>query len=112
MNIIAGLTEATTKIGTYDAAFDQLVRITAPKSFTKKELTKLSRDCELFLDRIRKSPEQIQALMSLGLAGNLQGTNDILNKLKLREEDFEKEGGGCIWLLVIIIIIICTKQAK
>jgi|GEM_PF-1746449 len=114
MNITVGLTEIASKIGSFDAAYDKVVHMAAPKSFTKKDLMKLRRDCELFLERIEKNPEQIQAVINLGLSGKLQAANDIVNKLKLREEDFEKEGGGFIWIIIIIIIIILvsTQDAK
>jgi len=112
MNITVGLTEIASKIGSLDTAFDTVVRIAAPKSFTKTDLTKLRRDCELFLERIEKNPEQIQAVVNLGLSGKLQAANDIVNKLKLREEDFEKEGGGFIIILILIVILICASASE
>jgi len=111
MNMIAGITDIASNAGSFNLSFDELVRITVPK-FTPRDLTKLRRDCEILLERLKSNPEKFQQFVKSANSGDLLAAQAIAKELKLTESDFEKEGGGCIWVLVIIIILLCTKSAK
>jgi hypothetical protein len=106
VNIIAGVTEVAVKTGSFNTAFDQVVRIAAPRLPTGKDLTKIRRDCEILVQRIQKEPGKVQELLKAGLAGNMLAGRKLLGELKLTEKDFEAEGGGCWFFVVLAVIVI------
>jgi hypothetical protein len=112
MNLLFGLTDIATKLGSSNATTDELIRLAAPKSFSAKDLAKMRQDCEILLDRSKKSAGDFQALVTAGLSGDLNKAGELATKLKLREEDFENEGGGVILvILVIAIVLLYSKKA-
>jgi len=110
MNVTASLTDINSKSGSLNASIDHAIRIAVPKSFTNKDLAKLRRDCEIILDRAKKNPDKMQAMMKLVFSGDLLGAQAIAKELKLTEVDFETEGGGCwillIWVVYVIVIAV------
>lgn len=112
MNIIAGLSEIAAKAGSSNITLDQIVRIAAPKSFSKKDLIKLQRDCEILLECIRKNPEKVQALIKLGLAGNMLAAADVARELKLGKGNSDTDQGGFIIIVIIIIIILVASAGE
>jgi hypothetical protein len=112
MKIVAGLADIASTLGSFKLSSEQLVRIDVPKAATDADIAKLRRDFEIFLERVKKSPDQFGNLMKLANSGNLSGAQALAQELRLTEEDFQKEGGGWIWVIVIIIIILCTRKAN
>ena len=106
MNIIAGLSEIAAKAGSSNISLDQIVRIAAPKTFSKKDLNNLQRDCEALLQRIQKNPAKVQTLIKLGLAGNISAAADIARELKLGKGGSDTGQGGFIIIVIIVIIIL------
>lgn len=106
MNIVLGFTDIPSKSGSLTTAIDQVIRVAAPKSFTNKDFTKLRRDCEIILERIKANPDKMQVLMKSAFAGNLPDAQAVAKELKLTEADFEKEGGGCFILLGLAFVIL------
>ena len=102
MKLIVGLSELPAPVSGFKIVTDRVAHIAVPGTFTAKDLGKLRRDCELLRDRIEKNPRKMQALVQHGLAGDEQAVADLAEELKLREEDFEKEGGGWIWVIVAL----------
>lgn len=111
MNVTIGFTEIPSKSGSHSVSIDSLMSLVTPKSFTKRDVKKLRRDCEIVLDRIAKHPDKITTLMKLTLSGDLGGAQAIAKELKLTEADFEKEGGGC-WCLILLLVIVTIEIIK
>jgi hypothetical protein len=112
MKFIAGLSEINSKTGDFDTPYSEIVDIISPKNLTDKDFKKLLRDCEIILSRVKENPQQIQKLINLGLSGETLPMVKIKKELKLTEEDFTKEGGGWIWLLILLILLLLPKCAK
>jgi hypothetical protein len=112
MKIVAGLADIASTLGSFKLSSNRLLNIEVPKTAADGDITKLRRDCEILLERIKRSPGEFRNLVRLASSGNLPRAQALVQELKLTEEDFEKEGGGCFWLLVIIIIILCAREGK
>lgn len=112
MNMIAGLDDVPSKAGSFKLSIDRLVRLSVPKSFTAKDITKLRRDCEIFLERLKNDPKKLQNFMNLAASGNLSDAQVVASELRITEEDFEKEGGGWIVLLLIVVFLLLAHDAK
>lgn len=110
MNVIAGISDTTFSISSFQTSLDQAIRIAAPKKYGPKEMKKLRRDCEILIDRLNKNPALFQKFMTLALAGNIAGASKVVVELKLTEQDFESEGGGC-FILLVACCLLCVAVA-
>jgi hypothetical protein len=111
MNIIAGLSEIATNLGSSKLSLDHIARLAAPNSVTDQDLAKLRRDCEIVAARLQASPEKLKSLIQSGIGGDLVASSEIIQELKLTEEDFEREGGGFAWLVLLLVVLIIGGAA-
>lgn len=107
MNLILGLAGASSKRnGSVNLSLDRLIRMSAPKSFTAREVAKVRRDCEILLERLKDDPKGFQSLVKVANSGDMSAARKLAKKMKLTELDFEKEGGGCFFLLFVLFILV------
>jgi hypothetical protein len=91
-------TEAAAGLST---AGERLLRLYMPTEMSDEAVSRLTRDCEILLATVKKSPEDMRKLLE-AVAGGRFGTADRLARsLRLSEAEFVREGGGLIWLVVI-----------
>lgn len=111
MNILVGLSELTTNLGSSKLSVDHLARLAGPNSVTDQDITKIRRDCEIVAERLQANPEKIKTLIKSCMDGDLLTGNDVIRELKLTEEDFEREGGGFAWLVALLVLLIIAGSA-
>lgn len=112
MNIIAGVTDLASKVGSFNTAVDHAVRIAVPKAFTARDLAKFRRDCEIFLERLQANPKDFQDFLKEASAGNFSAAQNIAKRIRITEEDFEREGGGWVVVVLIIVFLLIAHEAK
>lgn len=112
MNIIAGITGHTSKAGSFNLEVDRIIRMAVPKTFKSSDIAKFRRDCEIFLQRLQDSPKGFQDFLKEASAGNFGAAQAIAERVKITEEDFEREGGGWVVVVLIVVFLLIAHEAK
>jgi hypothetical protein len=107
MDIVLGLNSSkAAKFGSLTGSITDVVQLAFPKTLNTADLAKVKRDCEIVLDRLQKNPKAFQQIVQLTSAGKAPDARKIIKTLKLTEADFEKEGGGCWFLIGVLVILV------
>jgi hypothetical protein len=94
-------------------AVDRSISIALPLENRADVVARIARDCEIILERIQQDPKAVEGLVSAVTAGDLVRAKEIGKGVKLTEPDFEREGGGAFWLVIIVgALLLYSSEAR
>ncbi|MCX6352193.1 MAG: hypothetical protein NTX03_10060 [Bacteroidetes bacterium] len=76
------------------------------KEIGTKDTTKLLKDCEILVAKLKKTPEVFTELIKHFNKYEWEKAVDVLKKNKLMEEDFEKGKGGVVGLAILLFVVV------
>lgn len=82
-----------------------------PKRFDFPEtldLERAARDAEILAGKLRDEPDRLREVLQAVKGGDKRSAVRGLKELGMSEEDFEREGGGLFWLVVIVVLLYAT----
>jgi hypothetical protein len=75
------------------------------EQFTEAHINKIIKDSEIFRRQFKANSRKAVELLNQISSRKKDHGKKLLIEMGLTEEDFVKEGGGCIWLLIALILL-------
>jgi hypothetical protein len=94
------------KTGDFLASVSHGYHLPLPEVFKPGDIRRAQRDCEILGKILQSHPGDVSALLENAVKNNITGANQIASKLGLSEEEFTRQGGGCLWLLIAAAIFV------
>ena len=105
---LAGLHRRVTDIS---ALLSHTGRLEFPSDFPLDGIRRAQVDAEILINRLRENPEGVRALLNAFMTGQNSEAQRLIRELNLTESDFQEQGGGIFWLVVIAGVLCCASSA-
>ena len=79
-----------------------------PEGLKAEDVQRVQRDCEILAGILRDNSEEASALLQNIIENKMERAKEISSKLGLTEEEFAKQGGGLMWLVVVVVLLYAT----
>jgi hypothetical protein len=86
-------------------------RFNFPPDFPLDHLETARNDLELIAAKLRESPDRMQDLLRAVVSGRNTEVRQLTQELGLRESDFQEQGGGIFWAVVVVGVLCCAGAA-
>ena len=87
---------------------EALKKLDFPAAISEQDLAHAAKDALVLRERLISHSDEMQELLSAVLLGDTPKARDYVVKLRLREEDFLREEGGFLWLVVVVVLLYAT----
>jgi hypothetical protein len=105
---LAGLQRRVTDI---NAFLSHAGRLELPSDFPLDGIRRAQVDAEILVNRLRENPEAVRALLNAFMAGQNADAQRLIRELNLTESDFQEQGGGIFWIVVIAGVLCGASSA-
>lgn len=103
------VTSCEQKKGDFATSITYSRHLALPDKFELENVQRAQRDCEILGRILHSHPEDMSQLLELILKNDVAEAKQVASKLGLTEEDFTKQGGGFLWIVVIVVVLIATN---
>ena len=86
-------------------------RLDIPIDFPLEGLQRARVDLEVIGQRLRDNPDEIRMLLHAFVTGENGKVQRLIRELELTEADFQEQGGGIFWAVVIVGVLCCASEA-
>lgn len=86
-------------------------RFEFPPDFPPEGVRRAQVDAEIIATKLRDNPDEMRALLQAVGTGQGEEAHRLVGELGLTESDFQKQGGGILWGVVIIGVLCCASEA-
>ena len=95
-----------------DGLFSHSARIGIPTDFPLQGLNRAQVDLEILATKLRQNNTDVRMLLQAFVEGNNVEVDRLVRQLGLRESDFQEQGGGIFWAIVIVGVLCCASEAR
>jgi hypothetical protein len=104
----AGLHRHVTDIS---ALLSHTGRLEFSSDFPLDGLRRAQADAEILASKLRENPEAVRALLNAFITGQNSEAQRLIRELNFTESDFQEQGGGIFWLVVVAGVLCCASSA-
>jgi hypothetical protein len=108
LNCVVQVGSFQAKKGDFSIATDYVRRLAVERPLNADDLKRVQRDCEILAIKLRDKPEEIATILQEIFANDLDRARQVAQRIGLTEQEFTKEGGGLMWLVVVVILLYAT----
>jgi hypothetical protein len=98
-------------ISDIDALLSHSGRLEIPPDFPIEGIRRAQVDAEIVATRLHENAEEVRELLQAYLAGDNPKVQRLIGELGLTEADFQQQGGGIFWVVVVVGVLCCAGEA-
>lgn len=99
-----GVTGTAQTQSKFDIAFGNSIRVEVPETFAAEHVALATRDCEILAEILKSNPRELGQIVSATTTGKLAEAKEIAEKIGLTEDNFIKQDGGMLAVVIVIAI--------
>jgi hypothetical protein len=94
-----------------DAFLSHSGHLEIPSDFPIEGIRRAQVDAEIVATRLRENADEVRELLQAYVAGDNSKVQRLIGELGLTEADFQEQGGGIFWVVVVVGVLCCAGEA-
>jgi hypothetical protein len=99
------------RVSDIDALLSHSGRFEIPSDFPVEGIRRAQVDAEIIAAKLRDNVDEMRELLQAYLMGDNRTVQRLIRELGLSESDFQEQGGGIFWVVVIVGVLCCAGEA-
>jgi hypothetical protein len=99
------------QVSDIDAILSHSGRLQFSADFPAEGIRRAQVDAELLASKLRENAEEMQMLLQAYMSGQGSEVQRLIGELGLSESEFQAQGGGIFWIVVIAGVLCCASEA-